>query len=542
MERVERHLIRQRGAGVRNLATSFGFSLGLAIAPIIITNEAFDEPPAKRRKSDHIVNEERAGSPVVQAEASAAEVKPKVRRRFETVIEDEAPIVRDDGRDVFKPTVKKKGRRKKTLVHVEVEEVPMAAVVPERRPRRQAAASATVKVTEGFVEEATSIDKKRRDPEPDKPVRKGRKKAVAVVTTDAEVADSNSEEISERLEPTTIFIQQQDVQPVDNKKAKSASRPTKRKLKTKESPTKRIPLGETHANLPSKSPEKQAKAKDQETERCYSPASPVRKVKAKAAVTKRVSKKISTAVRPSKITGATEVVAIELSSVQSHDRVEDSTSQSVNEVDRRHESPARTKPASKAAKSRTRKPAHAATTHSDGDCEAIAEKPEACHLPPPPVEQNIIPSSTALEEGAKPKQSRAAGSTNQPGQPILNAPKLLPQEASGDKKSTKEEPCPPKKQKVPLQSKCADIPQAKARTKSAETTKSKAKTKPAQLEKPPGDEEDVDWLFETIEKRKTPSRQSKRKAPTKSVRRAQSPEVDLDEMLSNIASWAPKRR
>ncbi|PPJ53247.1 hypothetical protein CBER1_11926 [Cercospora berteroae] len=56
-DRIERHIQRQRGAGVRSLATSFGFSFGLPIAPP--APPAFglthaEERPAKRRKSSGV--------------------------------------------------------------------------------------------------------------------------------------------------------------------------------------------------------------------------------------------------------------------------------------------------------------------------------------------------------------------------------------------------------------------------------------------------------------------------------------------------------
>ncbi|GIZ39429.1 hypothetical protein CKM354_000281200 [Cercospora kikuchii] len=53
-DRIERHIQRQRGAGVRSLATSFGFSFGLPIAPPAppaFGSTHAEERPAKRRKS-----------------------------------------------------------------------------------------------------------------------------------------------------------------------------------------------------------------------------------------------------------------------------------------------------------------------------------------------------------------------------------------------------------------------------------------------------------------------------------------------------------
>ncbi|CAK1354600.1 unnamed protein product [Cercospora beticola] len=56
-DRIERHIQRQRGAGVRSLATSFGFSFGLPIAPPAppaFGSTHAEERPAKRRKSSGV--------------------------------------------------------------------------------------------------------------------------------------------------------------------------------------------------------------------------------------------------------------------------------------------------------------------------------------------------------------------------------------------------------------------------------------------------------------------------------------------------------
>jgi hypothetical protein len=161
---------------------------------------------SKQEQAKEVVSLEHGADDEDNAKITA---RSKAKRRFVAIEDDEAGVARQtDVDDSFTKTAKKRGRprkedntaqapikiAKKTAKaralrkveedapnashHVQVAESAMSRSV--RRPRRQAAASAMVKVTEGFIEEAAPIDKKRRDPEPEKTVKHGRKKATPV--------------------------------------------------------------------------------------------------------------------------------------------------------------------------------------------------------------------------------------------------------------------------------------------------------------------------------------------------------------------------
>lgn len=509
---------------MRNLATNFGFSLALAIAPTAISDHP-EEPPAKRRKSAHIDVETRASKgPADHQEVSAAQKKPKVRRKFENVKEDEAPILRDEGPESFASTIKKRGRPKKTPVHIEVEEVPVPTAVPERRPRRNAAASALAKVTEGFAEEAQPIDKKRRDPEPEKPARKGRKKAACVVTTEPESIDSIAKgEPKEEL-------------PIGSSEERKPARPAKRKPKSKtaESPKKRVPLGETHANIPSRSPEKRAKAVNIDGDSSRSPRSQGMRTEPKVKATNDGIKQLRLENEASN--DSEKAMALAVTSKHSTDekqtQLEPSASppKQFKERDSNRKGPSTAKPRAKATgKPTVQKAGRNEEDKTSQDCGIVAVECEESCLPPSSVKQSKVSPPTPLEKATIQQELKLRVSDRRPKDGQVDAPCSQPQDPSGGTARAKKHPIPPK-QKAPQKSKRADAAQSKDRVK------------PPELDKNSKEDEDVDWLFETNEKRKVPPRQSKRKAPAKVARRAQSPEVDLDEMLSNIASWAPKGR
>jgi hypothetical protein len=131
--------------------------------------------------------------------ASSVKRVNKSRRRFPLEDDDvrlhPGPMAEDDSfvavlgnrKTLNKKTkIKNKQERKAEVVENQKKttasiEDPAATVT---RPRRRAAAAASSKVAEGFEEEQTSIDKKRQDPEPAKRASKSRQKnLVAQVTT-----------------------------------------------------------------------------------------------------------------------------------------------------------------------------------------------------------------------------------------------------------------------------------------------------------------------------------------------------------------------
>ena len=129
-DRIEKHLARQRGAGVRNLATSFGFSFGFQ--PSTTDEQDNEEPPAKRRKSTHSHVTKAEEKPIAQPEhdpepeehrpTRRTAAKRKQPRRFEVASDDEKPQTvasrnsadQNDSFVVSKKSVGKRGRPKKT--------------------------------------------------------------------------------------------------------------------------------------------------------------------------------------------------------------------------------------------------------------------------------------------------------------------------------------------------------------------------------------------------------------------------------------------
>ncbi|KAF2212475.1 hypothetical protein CERZMDRAFT_106194 [Cercospora zeae-maydis SCOH1-5] len=264
--RLERHLQRQRGAGVRSLATSFGFSFGLPSAapvPPALESTHDDERPTKRRKSNGVLaapKPEQKEDDAKAQEKAAADVKPQQPlavhdEEIEGIVPDEtednsttqtrvAPKEPSRSRKAVKGIqaaddvaatgaklpAKKRGRPKKALGTEYVEKNVALGVATDRtmamtaaqvamglsttasadaeakatsphatkpatkrrgrprknaasdaapssmsvpieepelqlpaRPKRHAATTAMIKVSEGFLEEESDVTKKRRD-------------------------------------------------------------------------------------------------------------------------------------------------------------------------------------------------------------------------------------------------------------------------------------------------------------------------------------------------------------------------------------------
>lgn len=440
------------------------------------------------------------------------ETKPKKKRRFETVVEEETVAIRDERRDSFSATAKKKkGRPKKADVQVELVEESVTTIAPERRPRRRAAASALARVTEGFAEEDAPIDKKRRDPEPEKPARRDRKKAVpAVLVEDVELEKESASQEHGVPDPVS---QKQEIQVVGTVAKKTAARPAKRKRKVLESPSERVPLGETDVNVPS--PKKQDKTAKANTAEICSPTSPVAKIAAKVAA--------KTATKRRK--------AVELP--KESDAVD--TSQS------------------KSTAPKARKPVRRDVATSDRSRKGITEKAEKKLPPTTPAEPSEESTSKVSPNIKVSRESESAEKSAQPSEEstskVSSKIKVTRESKCADKpvqpkRSQKPVPKPPpvpkpcnldhtaKKDSHPLQHEVPDL----LSTKPAKPKpRAKKAAEPAATSQ---QDEDVDWLFETIKKPNLRSRQLQRKPPVKSTQRAKLPDFDLDdEMLSNIASW-----
>jgi hypothetical protein len=461
---------------------------------------------------------------------STAGLKPS--RRLEAGIEDETTAEQEDGRDSLSVTVKKKGRPKKTRIHIEAKEIPVPTTVPERRPRRNAAASALAKVAEGFAEEASSIDKKRRDPEPEKPARGGRGKTAPTDTVEKAVLVADTGDKDTEREPLGDVAQDEVPLHADNATSKTTARPSGRKRKVAESTTNRIPLGETHVNIRSKSPEKRSESAGKDLERRCSPTSPIKKVKARVITkTKRNARKLFDSDALESADGATVPVAV-YSTIEVHNKQRLSANRrgKCDEEGAGHQSPAEIKNKSKAAAPRVRKPARVEATLSCGDRQTAAEKTDDNGQPRTVAKNGKASTLVVSQKIGKPRETKLAGSTGKCKNSEKSGPFPSPLfETFGIDHRLRKRP---------------DAQEEKAlhQTRRSAVTKLKTHVKPAERVTVPQGEEDVEWLFETTEQRNVPARQAKKRPTTKRSQRAKSPDVDLDEMLSSIAAWAPKPR
>jgi hypothetical protein len=179
-QRIERHLMRQRGAGVRIVSANFGFDIGLSQQSTSIASSVQEEDPAKRSRT-HSDTDEKILAHVGAQKAKGTTAKTsKLKRRFE-VIEDEItrPAERE-GEDSFVAGAKRKSKKRKVAStaaqRVDIAEGWAKKPNPPERPKRRAAAQAAERVANDLLEEKAPIDKKRRQDEPyDKPKRSVRK-------------------------------------------------------------------------------------------------------------------------------------------------------------------------------------------------------------------------------------------------------------------------------------------------------------------------------------------------------------------------------
>ncbi|KXT06396.1 hypothetical protein AC578_6007 [Pseudocercospora eumusae] len=147
--RNERHLQRQRGAGARNLTTSFGFVLGLPLdllaQPVTDPSQSI-EPPAKRRKVCR-GSEKESGHAADHAEVSAAKEESvrelqstsgsRSRRSFNTLLEEKDVLPKSQTDESFvenRPVVRKRGRPKKACARDEFTLTDTVAVAPGLAP------------------------------------------------------------------------------------------------------------------------------------------------------------------------------------------------------------------------------------------------------------------------------------------------------------------------------------------------------------------------------------------------------------------------
>lgn len=116
------------------------------------------------------------------------------------------------------PPRKKAAKPKHTQVAENTEAIP---VETSSRPRRRAAVSASAKVTEGFAEEEAPIDKKRRDPELEPKKGRGRKPGKNAVASDHNEDRGQDNE----LRPNTLQSSDPQIQPLPPKRKRQAAPP-----------------------------------------------------------------------------------------------------------------------------------------------------------------------------------------------------------------------------------------------------------------------------------------------------------------------------
>ncbi|KAK5123380.1 hypothetical protein LTR85_002812 [Meristemomyces frigidus] len=247
--RVERHLMRQRGAGARPVNATFGFNIPLD-APSSSDPTAIDEPPTKRRKTivlEHPLGTETATGQEQHQDGSRKEQNKKTKgrpRRKLPIDVDDAPqvIQRDVGEDSFMATARtKRGRTKaKQSGPIAVEEPAKAEVVTvpvKGRPGRRAAVKPVAKVTDALLEEATPIDEKCEQ-EPItaaamKPKRARKKQVIAE-------EDAAAAEVHIDPEEAPLFEPEIAAKPVRGKRGKKAAvgqpRASRRDVATTEAP------------------------------------------------------------------------------------------------------------------------------------------------------------------------------------------------------------------------------------------------------------------------------------------------------------------
>ena len=180
------------------VSSNFGFSFGFTAPPSSDATPIQEVPPAKRRKTvlpNEPVPVESIGHEIPKC--NKRHVLTKSRRKF--IVEDENDKagkaqwnVEDDSFMAGLESKKKLTKRNTTAVKAGSDEY-VAVAAPNSavraRPRRHAATAAGAKVTDGFAEGIAPIDKKRRNAEPEKRAGRTRqKKDVDAVEDVARIA------------------------------------------------------------------------------------------------------------------------------------------------------------------------------------------------------------------------------------------------------------------------------------------------------------------------------------------------------------------
>lgn len=484
---------------VRSLASTFGFTFGATTQK---TEEPVKEqlhvsdPPAKRRKlEDADAGEKEQASRYHDCERVAeVQRKAKARKRFESVEEDSEARHQVSGQDdsflAIKKTTKGRGvskAPKKKTAAIALPSAPSQDEPPSRRPRRQAATAAIDKVAQGFVQEERPVDKMRRNPEAEPPKRRVTRKATTTTSTQAD-ATNHSPGLLESMKAMISARQDDRTTPEKQGASKQKKRPTKRKANAQSEAetailnTERLPLAETTANpiIRSVSPERPPKPSGDDTSSASRQRSPARE-RSPIKPPMGVKDKAKGRRKPPKFAVSKDI------------------------------------------------PATQAEPDFPGD---VGEASKVQHVP------NLASRSESVED-SQPARSEeklsemvdsASSKSTEKGRPRNNA------QADSDEQS----------QSVPpVMRKASSAKSAKGKHLGSKKTRQGAETAAESRSgsRPMDGGDDIDWLFDDSKtsKRAHPRKQehSAKQKAARSI--AELPDMDLDDLLSNIATYVPRK-
>lgn len=517
-----------------------------------------EEPPAKRRKTivcEKVVEIQRPSAPIVESVAIGQPVKARKRELQER--EDDIKTLQAgpaDGEDSFVSELKSKRRAKKE------EAQPLEQVISETifaveppvaksRPRRRAAVTAEAKVIDGFVEENAPVDKKRRDVEtakkltrarkatvedtvtaralglqPEKPIdgvlarrmktkERAKKRSIdkAAPAVEGEMDDRKAHPVREqqRLEqviPSESEHASEPAEPLRERRKANTAAPESQLHTSEVAPADLLPLEPTRSQM------------DATYEPVAKPAG-----RAKAKVTKaKTHRSTATAMPP-------------LSTVSSPEKLREPLKETQTNLTMRSVSPE--KPMKKETATRPKRPrARVGQDGNEGVIQPTGEKrtqrrkllierdiPIASDAQPVVEAQAVAGDSVADEGAAVPKILSTASGDHAD---LVDVQKTLPA--------------------ITTEPKTTDTKKTQGQTKRNVDRDKKAK--PVEHEAnvvldnktQHRGEDDIDWLFAPLERAQPSKRPAKAQKPSK--RRSKLPDMDLDDLLSDIASFAQQSK
>lgn len=492
---------------MRALATSFGFTFG-ANSPQTTVSVPTAAPAFKRRKlddQDNIRGTQQSSDARESEAASKHGGRTEARRRLEaiqeiTVAETNMNTEEDSFVAIKKTTTARaisKARKQQPLA---LDSLPTVAEdnTSSRRPRRQAATRAIDQVSRGFIEEAQNVDKLRRGQDTVPPRQTSARKTTEVAETKL-VREAGASHSSTKNSLPTSKPKGEAIEAAEPGKKMPRERPPKPKTVSQQGvadgtpdqcsiPTiARLPLAETTANpiMRSSSPEKLSKYSDDIIAPVHQ-RSPLRVRSPRKALEK--SKNIAQGKRnPSKFTVSKDSPAANLEP----DFVGVGTALKSEGV-----------PRFSGTRSKSARQHNVALGQGEG--RAIDDTATVKSKKKPRVKPTEVPRPAAEQHSSILKAAQSAR-PGRNGRAKTQEPKR--DQEQGD--TPKEEP---------------------------------TSTITASVEQPSDNDTDVDWLLTDRHK----SKRTLAKRQARHVKRrllkntAELPDVDLDDLLSNIATYVPR--